>query len=167
MNGREVRVLVAVYLGLWATLLGACALTTAVPGLDATVRARLDLQMVHLSSPSRGVVAALVVHNASIALWPLAAIAADLHRWRLRALLDGLLAVTLMANAGIVGAALSAYGTRLVRFLPHLPLEFLGLALPATSWMLHRAGGRARALPVARRTVVVLTSAALIEAYAT
>lgn len=158
----------AVYVALWAALVAGWAAASVLPGLDAGVRAHLDLEMADVSPPSIDVVAALAVHNASIALWPLAGIAIDLHNSRLARLLDIFLAATLAGNAAIIGMALSAYGARLLPFLPHLPLELLGLALPAAAWAAGRRGASpARVGAIAWQTVGVLLLASVVEAYGT
>lgn len=163
----DARTLARVYAALWAVLVAAWATASAVPGVAASVRSGLDLEMADVPSPALGVAVVLVAHNASIALWPLAAIAVDLHRWRLARLLDLFLLGTLVANAAIIGMAIAAYGARLLPFVPHLPLELLGLALPASAWAAARRSATPRVAKVAGGTMVVLSIASGVEAYAT
>jgi hypothetical protein len=71
----------------------------------------------------------------------------------IRTVVDALLAALLIFNAGAVGVAIGAYGTRVVSAIaPHLPLEFAGLGL---------AGG---AYVQARRQVISAQALAAIAA---
>lgn len=170
MKRAEYRALVTVYLAIWAAFAVGWVVASVLPWVATAMRAHLRLELDHYARPSVAVVVALVTHNTTIAWWPLATIAAGLHRSCVRAVVDVLLAGAAVANAAVVGGAFGAYGGRLIAFLPHLPLEFLGLALPITAWMVRRRPCSADPIGVpwiAALTVGVLAIAALVEAYAT
>lgn len=95
--------------------------------------------------------------NVRIALLPvlLAAIGAARHP-ATRAAGDLAVTGTLVANAGLVGAALAVDGRRLLLYLPHLPLEWAALACCAAPWLL----ARHQRLPA--RTLVALCAAGLL-----
>ena len=67
-----------------------------------------------------------------------------------------------------MGAALGAYGARLLPYIPQLPIEWAGLALGASAWLLQRR--RALTVPeglaLLALTVCVLLCAAVIETVA-
>jgi hypothetical protein len=74
----------------------------------------------------------------------------------------------MVANALPVAAALGAYGAPLMPYIPQLPVEWAGLALGYSSWLVQRER------PVSRRerlawltlTAAVLTVAAAVETVA-
>jgi hypothetical protein len=82
---------------------------------------------------------ALLAHNLPIAAWPLL-----LGRMRARArpatraLADAMIVLCALANALPVGIALGGYGSALLAYLPHLPLEWAALALGYASWLAER-----------------------------
>jgi hypothetical protein len=82
---------------------------------------------------------------------------------------DATVALAVLINTGIVGAALGVYGAALLPYLPHLPLEWGGLAAGAAGWRVaRREGSSARArLLLAVLAGVALLAAALLEVYAT
>jgi len=57
---------------------------------------------------------------------------------------DVLVAGLVLANTLRVGAAIGRFGTRLLPYLPHLPLEWLALTLCATAWLQIRTGASTR-----------------------
>ncbi len=109
-------------------------------------------------------------HNAPVALWPLALVALA-WPWSagLRRLGDVVVAGTVVGHGVTIGSALAQY-PELWRYLPHLPLEWLAVAMPAAAWRSARqrpARGPIRALvPTALVTAGVLVLAALAETYA-
>jgi len=114
------------------------------------------------------VTADLLRHNLVVALWPLALVAL---RWPsipgICHVGDALVAGQLLLHGATLGSALAQQPT-LWRFLPHLPLEWLALAVPAATWTLARRGetvGQARLVGVAGAVAVALALAALIETY--
>jgi hypothetical protein len=81
----------------------------------------------------------LAVHNVPIVAWPLLLGVVGAHRHRTaRQIADVVVAACMTANVVIVGAALGAYGVRLVPYLTQLPLEWAALALGSGSWLLQR-----------------------------
>jgi hypothetical protein len=84
--------------------------------------------------------------------------------WRLP---GDLVAAVLALGTGLhVGAALALYGTSLLPFLPHLPLELAGLTLACSTWHL----GRSSQQPITAAfcaVVVLVLVAAVVEVYAT
>ncbi len=119
--------------------------------------------------PELGHVLLLAAHNVPIASWPLLLAGLGAHRHRLAThVADGALVAWTIANAVPVGAALGAYGTALLPFVPQLPLEWGGLALGATGWLLQRRvtlTGRER-LTVFVLTVCFMVSATIVETVA-
>ena len=59
---------------------------------------------------------------------------------------DLLVAGLVLANTLRVGATIGRLGTRLLPYLPQLPLEWLALALCATAWLRIRSGASTRAV---------------------
>jgi hypothetical protein len=114
--------------------------------------------------------AELLVHNARVVLWPLALVWLDWPRHRLtRCAGDALAAGQLAGHGALVGAAL-AQQPELWRYLPHLPVEWLAIALPAAAWFSARArrdrpAGRVM-LGLAAAVMALLVVAAILETYA-
>ena len=91
--------------------------------------------------PHIGHVVALVAHNLPIAAWPLLLGVIGAHHHRLgRQIADTALLACIMANTLPVGAALGAYGAPLLPYVPQLPLEWAGLAVGASAWLIQRRG---------------------------
>jgi hypothetical protein len=89
--------------------------------------------------PHMGHVLALAAHNLPIASWPLLLGVLGAHRHRLAThVADGVLLTCIIVNTLPAGAALGAYGAPLLAYIPHLPLEWAGLALGASAWLLQR-----------------------------
>jgi hypothetical protein len=130
------------YAGVWLATLTAAALVAAV-GRPLTVATRrllgLALSAQRNPPPQVGHVLALAAHNIPIAAWPLllGALGADRHR-PARRIADGVVVVCLIANTLPVGAALGAYGMAVLAYIPQLPLEWGGLALGASGWLVQR-----------------------------
>lgn len=85
-------------------------------------------------------------------------------------LLDGLLGLGLAYHFAQVGLALGATGVDGARFLVHLPLEAIAIALAGGAYVHARSGGRPAArvlVTVAAAVVALLVVAALVEAFAT
>jgi hypothetical protein len=114
-----------------------------------------------------GTAAELVAHNATVALWPIALVAVGWPWLRgVRCVGDALVATQLAGHGLVVGTALGARFD-LWRFLPHLPLEWLGLAIPAAAWIRARttSEGRHAWLMSAAACLGVLVAAAAVETY--
>lgn len=111
----------------------------------------------------------LAVHNVPIVAWPLLLGVVGAHRHRTtRQIADVVVAACMTANIAIVGAALGAYGMRLVPYLPQLPLEWAALALGASAWLLqrHRRLTLREGLLCFALIAVVLLAAAALETVA-
>jgi hypothetical protein len=130
------------YAAVWiATLVPAGLVALAGPALALPVRHLLGLALTAQRNPPPhiGHVLALAVHNIPIAAWPLLLGLVGAHRHRLAThLADGVLLTCIILNTLPVGAALGAYGTAVLPYLPQLPLEWGGLALGASAWLAQR-----------------------------
>jgi lysylphosphatidylglycerol synthetase-like protein (DUF2156 family) len=154
-----------------ATVVFAALIVAGGPGLAQPVRRILGAQLTPRNNPppSLGHVLALAAHNIPIATWPLllGVMGAYPHRltWQFA---DTLVVACLLVNVLPVGAALGAYGTPLLPYVPQLPLEWAGLALGAGSWLVQRdreLTGRERLMWLAV-TAGVLLCAAVLETVA-
>ncbi|HXN36402.1 MAG TPA: hypothetical protein VN892_00025 [Solirubrobacteraceae bacterium] len=130
------------YAGVWAATLAPAAVVALV-GRPLTLPARrllgLALSARRNPPPHLGHVLALAAHNIPIASWPLLLGVLGAHRHRLaRPVANGVLLACIIANTLPVGAALGAYGTALLAYIPQLPLEWGGLALGASGWLVQR-----------------------------
>jgi hypothetical protein len=130
------------YTAVWvATLVPAALLALAGRALALPVRHLLALALTaHRNPPPRvGHILALAAHNIPIAAWPLLLGLAGAHRHRLAThVADGVLLACIILNTLPVGAALGAYGAPLLPYIPQLPLEWAGLALGASAWLVQR-----------------------------
>lgn len=157
------------YAALWAGTLAAAALV-ALAGhtLTAPVKATLALRLTATSQPRAGRALALAAHNIPIACWPLLLGLGPRRSPRTRAALDALIGACALANTITVGAALGAYGSALIPYIPQLPLEWAGLAGGYGAWLIERARplrGSER-LALLSATVALLALAAASETYA-
>jgi len=130
------------YAAVWiATLVPAGLIALAGRTLALPVRHLLGLALTaqHNPPPHIGHVLALAVHNIPIAGWPLLLGFTGAHRHRLAThVADGVLLACIILNTLPVGAALGAYGTAVLPYLPNVPLEWGGLALGASAWLTQR-----------------------------
>jgi hypothetical protein len=136
------RAWLAAYGATWVlTLIPAALLAIDVAKVDGPVRHTLgaSLNPQQNPPPNIGHVLMLVAHNLPLAAWPLLLGVMGAHRRRLtRQLTDTLVAAWLTANVLPVGAALGAYGPRLLAFIPQVPFEWAALALGASAWLMQR-----------------------------
>ncbi len=157
------------YATIWtATLVPAALVALAGRPLALPVRHLLGLALTaHRNPPPRvGHILALAAHNIPIAAWPLLLGLAGAHRHRLAThVADGVLLACIILNTLPVGAAVGAYGASLLPYIPQLPLEWAGLSLGASAWLVQRrqvltvsTGLRLLAL-----TAGALLSAAVVE----
>lgn len=156
-----------VYAALWVATLAGAALVQVGVVLRPVRPPRPSLE------PGLGTVVELLGHNALVALWPVALVAIG---WPAlagaRQLGDVLIGTQLLAHGLLVGSALGQHPA-LWRFLPHLPLEWLGLAAPAAAWYAARVNaGHADddvvgVVHVTCIVLVALAAAAVIETYLT
>lgn len=136
------RIWLHAYAAVWLATVAATALVAAVGHPLALATRRLlglALSAQRNPPPQVGHVLALAAHNIPIAAWPLllGALGADRHR-PARRIADGVVVVCIIANTLPVGAALGAYGTAVLAYIPQLPLEWGGLALGASGWLVQR-----------------------------
>jgi hypothetical protein len=160
------------YAAVWiATLVPAGFVALGGRALALPVRQLLGLALTAQRNPPPriGHVLALAAHNIPIASWPLLLGLLGAHRHRLaRHVADGVLLACIILNALPVGAALGAYGTAVLPYLPQLPFEWSAVALGASAWVAQRR----RALAVRTRLglfvliVGVLFCAATLETVA-
>jgi len=145
------------YLVTWLPTLASAYAVVAINAKTAVTRARLD----PAATPPPGVdhALALLAHNLPIAAWPILLGATGAHRNSAsRRAADVLVLTTLVANTAPVGAALGAYGLHLLPYLPHVPMEWAGLALGASAWAIQRR----RAMTVLEGVAISACVAALL-----
>jgi hypothetical protein len=162
------RALALSYLALWLATIASAALALAGAGLYLVDSPQ------HALRPTLATLGELLEHNTLIALWPLALVALGWPQLRgARHAGDLLIAGQLLAHGLLVGTALGQH-PQLWRFLPHLPLEWLALAIPAGAWLTARTSHdppsrqseAGRRLPlVAGAALGALLGAAAIETY--
>ncbi len=164
----------------WLKAYGAAWAVTALAGMVVAIagppafrltRHTLGLSLSARSNPPPHLweILALTAHNVPIAGWPvlLGLTGADRHRPS-RWLADLGVLACIVANCAPVGAALAAYGSAVIAYVPQLPLEWAGLALGAGCWLVQRR----RSLSSSERliwlgmTTVVLLGAAVLESVA-
>jgi hypothetical protein len=137
------------YAGVWiATLVPAVLVALVGRPWVLPVRHVLGLTLTAQRNPPPGVGHVLFseAHNLPIVAWPLLLGLIGAHRHPLaKHVADGLLTACIIVNTLQVGAALGAYGAPLLPYLPQLPVEWGGLALGASAWLVQRR----RALTVA------------------
>lgn len=108
----------------------------------------------------------LLWHNLSVALWPLALIVLGWASIPVIRRVGDVLAVAQLAVHGLlVGNALGQQPA-LWRFLPHLPFEWLGIALPVAAWRVARVGVAPNVARVAAVVCAALVVAAGLETWA-
>lgn len=176
------------YIGGRSVLVAACALATCasiaaamvLAGLDPELRSFLGFGFGTLES-SWAQAAAILANNARLLALPLAA-AAGLFAMRalgtdgaeatgvrvLRVGADGVLSIVVLANVGVVGMALAAYGGRFAAaLLPHGPVELLALCLALSVYLgaRHGAIGVRAAAAAAGLAVLTLVGAAALEVF--
>jgi hypothetical protein len=160
------------YAAVWlSTLCSAVLVALLGAGAEGHVRAllRLGLQAAANAPPSLGRVVALAAHNFPIAAWPVLLGVLGAHQHRLgRQVADVAVLGSLLANTAPVGAAFAAYGAPLLAYVPQLPLEWAGLALGASAWLVQRHGPLTarEGLLLSGLTAIVLLCAAVLETVA-
>jgi hypothetical protein len=95
----------------------------------------LTLTAAHNPPPSLAGVLSIAINNTLRSVWPLTLGLIDAQRRRVtRLLADGAVLANLLVSGTLVGGAVGGYGVRVLAFLPHLPLEWAGLAMGAAGW---------------------------------
>jgi hypothetical protein len=160
------------YAAVWlSTLCSALLVALLGAGLERHVRTLLGLglQPAANASPSLARVVALAAHNFPIAAWPVLLGVLGAHQHRLgRQVADVAVLGSLLANTAPVGAAFASYGVALLAYVPQLPLEWAGLALGASAWLVQRRRPLvpAEGLLLTAMTATVLVCAAAVETMA-
>ena len=150
----------AVYGALWAATAVGVVLTAAGP-YELTSGTPRDALPARLS-----IAIELVADNAPVALWPLALLALGWASLPIaRTLGDVLVTAQVLGHGLLVGSALGTH-PELWRYLPHLPVEWLALAIPVAAWVAVRVGRPAQPIRNASLTVALVVVAALLETYA-
>jgi hypothetical protein len=156
-------------LAVWTLTATAALITTALPAAGQLARDDLRLALMPASAPPATRILDVALTNAVAAGWPLLLALLDGPHRAIRAVHRALIVAWLAVNVIPVGAAIGAYGTRILPYLPHLPLEWTAIAL-ALAGYLHARGRQAPGrvlLAPALGLAVVLIAAAAVETYAT
>jgi hypothetical protein len=145
---------------------GVAAIATALAGSGDDTRALLAFDFSGVRhSPSE--VVAIAVHNGRFAAGTLTcAVLAPRVPRRVRLGMTALLTALLVSNAGAVGIAIGAYGTRVLR--PHMALELGALSLAGGAYVqaARRPLSVTGVLVVAASSALLLRAAATLETYA-
>jgi len=152
-----------------ATLVIACgAASVALTGLADDVRHALRFDFAGVEQTPAAALG-IALHNAKLAAVALlGAVVVPRLAQHARLLADVVLATVLVANAGLVGLALGAYGGRVACVIAlHLPLEFAALSLAGGAYMStsRRPLSLAGLIIVAALCALLLVIAATLETY--
>lgn len=170
LGDRLVRPAATITIALWAVTGGSMLLVGTIDPLRRAAAGFLGGLGLELQPSSPSLHALIVTRfagNVRIALLPLLLTA--IGAWRRpvsRTVADIVVAGTLALNAMLVGAALGVHGTRLMPFLPHLPIEWTALAVCGAPWLLARHGAPVRTddmAVAAAAGVLLLGAAAIVE----
>jgi hypothetical protein len=156
-------------LGVWTLTAAAALITAALPAVGELARHALHLALVPASAPPATRMLDVALTNGFAAGWPLLLALLDGPHRAIRAVHGALIAAWLAVNVISVGAAIGSYGTPILPYLPHLPLEWTAVALSLAGYLHARgrqATGRALLTPALALTVILIAAAAL-ETYAT
>jgi hypothetical protein len=148
-----------IYAGLWAVTAAGALLGALAPALAPGGPPHPTLR------PTPTAAAAIVAQNCRVLAAPFLLAAARFNRTAWSRLLGDVVVTGIVAgNALLVGLALGRWQGRLLRYLPHLPLEYLAAATAASGWTSSRRHADARQLcSRAAVTVVLLFAAAAAE----
>jgi hypothetical protein len=160
----------AAYTFLLLVMFATCITVDAIPGAGTPARELLHLKLTGGGNPPPNValVLSIAANNTLHSVWPLTLGLLDTQarRWT-RALADAFVIANLAVPGVLVGAAIATYGTQMLAYLPHVPVEFAGIAAGAAGWLIERGRPlttRERSIGIGV-TVAVLLLAAAIEAY--
>src|SRR5450755_732108 len=155
----------------WLLTAAAALITATVPAAGRLARHTLDLPLRPASPPTAWRMVDIALSNALVISAPLllGLLGGGRPGRAARRCSAGLLVVWLAGNVIPVGAAIGAYGTPIVSYLPQLPLEWAALALALAGYRYARPSERRGALLALSAAViaVTLTAAAALETYAT
>jgi hypothetical protein len=158
------------YTTLWALTLAVAIVVCITPDAPALTRELLHLKLNADANPqpSIGVILSIAANNALHSTWPLTLGLLDAQRRRFtRTIADALALTNLLVPALLAGGALAGYGLRALPYLPHVPVEWAGIATGTTGWLIERhtpLTPRERTTWIAL-TIALLTCAASIETY--
>lgn len=149
---------VGIVLGaVWALTALAGLLGELAPGLASGGRPHPTLH------GSAGEILAILTDNLRILIAPF--LLAALH-WpagqRTGRLGDLMILALVLANTAPVGLALGRFGSQLLPYLPHLPLEWAALAASSAAWLAARRGNPPRVLAAYGIAVLILASPAAV-----
>jgi hypothetical protein len=154
------------YAAIWlSTLTSALVVAGLGRGVGARVRDLVGARLDPVGNGSRTLdrVLSLAAHNFPIVAWPLLLGVMGAHHNRLgRFSADVAVLASALVNTASTGAAIGAYGARLLPFIPQLPLEWAALALGVSAWLMQRR----RALLVGEALGLLLLMAAMLLAAA-
>ena len=109
---------------------------------------------------SAGEGAGILLHNLRVLAAPVILAGARWAEHRATRLAgDTIVAAIIVCSPLAVGAAVGRHGSELVRFLPHVPLEWAALSIATGTWLTVRRGGR-----LAGRALVAYAIAVLVAA---
>ena len=141
-----------------------------VPGGSAFVRGVLHLALTaaHNPPPTMLLVASIAANNTLHSVWPCTlGLLGTQRRRSTRMIANAVVLANLAVPAILVSSALGAYGTRLLPYIPNIPIEFAGIAAGATGWLIEREQTlttRERAHWIALN-ILLLVCAAIVETY--
>lgn len=161
---RLARTVLSSYALLWA---GTLLFTVLALPFTGPLHAFFGLRLMPAAPGTARMVALIAANNMREAAIPILFALLRTHtRWVLR-LGDAVVTGCLVANIALGGLALGTYGTGLLGYLPHWPLEWAAFALSLTAWRRARRGERdvLELALLALFCVSLLTAAALIETY--
>lgn len=158
-----------VYAVLWCAAAVIAFLIAGYPPVQHFAAEQLSLSLRPAPQPRVGDVVAFFVANFRHGGWMLlvALILPPRMSWRFATTLDTVVGAVVLLNVMVVAAAIAVAGTELLPFVPHLPVEWAGLAVAAGGWIRARCGASRREV-VAHLAVftVLIALAAGVEVYA-
>jgi hypothetical protein len=154
----------------WAS--GVCTLALTLITLFAALAAAIDPALAGATRPhptlrpTAGEVISILITNARVCALPvLLSLFGFQHRRLSRRLGDALTGLVLAGNAVLVGVELGRWQTRILPYLPHLPVEWLAVGAAAGIWAHARTTpepGEHRGLVIHAGAVAVLLAAAAV-----
>ena len=155
------------YALIWAVTLTAAALTVFIPGAASVARDAFGFRLEKPDPGSLREAARYFGANVRVVTAVLLMAWARGRLGSLRYVIDGAVAIIIVSNGALVGAALGAYGLRTVPWLVHLPAEWAALAcVLATYAGTSPATSTAMFATAAAGANLLLAAAAVLEGYA-
>ncbi|MDQ6815778.1 MAG: hypothetical protein M3018_00005 [Actinomycetota bacterium] len=135
----HIRQVVLLWGGLWAITLMFAVLSLAWPALAPAGRPHPTLH------PTLAAVSSIFRTNARVLAVPFVLVLSRFGSGRRsRSAGDAILALTIGTSAATVGLVLGHTGSRLLPYIPQLPVEYAAAAVAAAVWIAHRRDCRAR-----------------------